>query len=95
MSTLLLEPPSVFAHDFECYQHDPSDRPAGGTCAPERDGAYDRLTLDDLVTSVWEGLAVRATVSCPVCAGPMASSAGETGAETPVGACLSCGSRLS
>jgi hypothetical protein len=95
MSTLLLEPPPVFAHDFECYQHDPSDRSAGSTGAPERDGAYDRLTLDDLVTSVWEGLAVRATVSCLVCAGPMASGPGETGAQTPMGACLNCGSQLS
>ncbi len=98
MSTLLLERPPVFAHDFGrdlCYPHDPRDRSTDSACTSERNGAYDRLTLDDLVTGVWEGLAVRATVSCPVCAGPMASGSGETGAETPMGACLSCGSQLS
>jgi hypothetical protein len=95
MSTLLLERPPVFAHDFERYPPDPSDRPADSNCAPERDGAHDRLTLDDLVTSAWEGLAVRATVSCPVCAGPMSSRSSETREDTPTGACLSCGSQLS
>lgn len=98
MSPLLLERPPVFEHDFRrdpCYQHDSCDRPADMARTPERDGAYDRLTLDDLVTGVWEGLAVRATVSCPVCAGPMASGSGEAGAEMPMGACLSCGSQLS
>lgn len=94
MSTLLLERPPVFAHDFECSPCDPGDRPTDSASAPGRDGAYDRLTLDDLVTSVWEGLAVRATVCCPVCAGPMVSTSGEAGVGTPVGACLSCGSQL-
>jgi hypothetical protein len=94
MSTLLLERPPAVAKDFERDQRGRDDR-SDGACAPERAGAYDRLTLDDLVTGVWEGLAVRATVSCPVCAGPMASGSREAGAETPTGACLSCGSRLS
>lgn len=98
MSTLLLERPPVFAYGLrrdQCYPHDPSDRQADSTCTPERDGVYDRLTLDDLVTGVWEGLAMRATVSCPVCAGPMAFGSRDTGAEAPMGACLRCGSQLS
>jgi hypothetical protein len=98
MSTLLLERSPVFAHDFgsdSCYLHDLRDRPGDSPCAPKRAGAHDRLTLDDLVTGVWEGLAVRATVSCPVCMGPMTFDSNGTGAETPTGACLSCGSRLS
>jgi hypothetical protein len=101
MSTLLLERLPVVARDFGgnlCdphHLHDPRDRQADSARTPERDGAYDRLTLDDLVTRVWEGLAVRATVSCPVCAGPMAFGSRDTGAEAPMGACLSCGSQLS
>ncbi len=95
MSTLLLERPPVIGHDFACDPRGPHDQPADCAHTPKRCGAYDRLTLDDLVTGVWEGLAVRATVSCPVCAGPMAVSSGESGAEAPTGACLSCGSQLS
>jgi hypothetical protein len=94
MSTLLLERPPAVAHDFERDPRDVHDR-LDSACGPERAGAYDRLTLDDLVTSVWEGLVVRATVPCPVCAGPMTSAADEIGAEASTGACLSCGSRLS
>lgn len=94
MSALLLERPSLFAQDFECSPRDPGDRPADRTFVPGRDGAYDRLTLDDLVTSAWEGLAVRATVCCPVCAGAMASDSGDADIEAPVGACLNCGSQL-
>jgi hypothetical protein len=94
MSTLLLDRPPIVTHDFECDPCGLHDRP-DSACALGRAGAYDRLTLDDLVTGAWEGLAVHATVSCPVCAGPMASAAERTGAGTPTGACLSCGSRLS
>jgi hypothetical protein len=99
MSTLLLERPPAVAHDFERDRRRLRDWP-DSACGPERAGAYDRLTLDDLVTGVWEGLVVRATVPCPVCAGPMSSAAmtsaaDEIGAEAPTGACLSCGSRLS
>jgi hypothetical protein len=59
-----------------------------------RTDAHGRLTLDELITSVWEGLAVRGTVSCPVCRGPMANECrDEDGALS--GACLSCGTLLS
>jgi hypothetical protein len=94
MSTLLLERPPAVAHDLEGDPHGLRDRPSSAR-GPERAGAYDRLTLDDLVTGVWEGLVVRATVPCPVCAGSMTSAAGGISAEAPAGACLSCGSRLS
>jgi hypothetical protein len=94
MSMLLLERPAVVANDFECHPRVLRDR-VDSAYAQEQAGAYDRLTLDDLVTGVWEGLVVRATVSCPVCAGPMMSDSNGIGAETPTGACRSCGSRLS
>jgi hypothetical protein len=57
--------------------------------------AHGGLTLDDLITGVWEGLAVRDTVNCPVCQGPMASPS-PAGREDPLtGACIGCGTRLS
>jgi hypothetical protein len=57
--------------------------------------AHGRLTLDDLISSVWEGLAVRGAVSCPVCAGPMVAMASEQEEGTPTGGCFDCGARLS
>jgi hypothetical protein len=91
MTTLLLERSTALEEGFE---HDTHHRLGGALLAGHTD-AHGRLTLDDLITSVWEGLAVRATVQCPVCAGPMASGSRECGGSAPAGACLSCGSRLS
>ena len=36
---------------------------------------HSRLTLDDLITGVWEGLALHETVRCPACGGTMTSRA--------------------
>jgi DnaJ-class molecular chaperone len=91
MTTLLLERPLAVAHDFERDPHGQSDH----AHVLARTGAHGRLTLDDLVTGVWEGLAVRATVTCPVCAGSMTSGSDGANADTPTGVCLSCDSRLS
>jgi hypothetical protein len=90
MTTLLLERSPALDEGFE---HDARRRPDGARLAGRAD-AHGRLTLDDLITGVWEGLAVRGAVSCPVCESSMAagSSAHE---DTPIGACLNCGSRLS
>jgi hypothetical protein len=88
MSTLLLERPRAREGDFERHHR---NREA----VSERPDAYGGLTLDDLITGVWESLAVRAAVTCPVCEGPMASGVqGDEGAS-PTSACLNCGSRLS
>ncbi len=54
--------------------------------------AHGRLTLDELITGVWEGLAVRGAVECPVCASSMAL--GAHGDDQPTGSCLGCGSAL-
>jgi hypothetical protein len=52
-------------------------------------------TLDDVLAGVWEGLAARATASCPVCGERMEPARGE-GQQVPAGArCTSCGSSLS
>jgi hypothetical protein len=90
MSTLLLDPPLTLDYHFE---HETRRRPGDALCA-ERTDAHGRLTLDDLITGVWEGLAVRSAVHCPVCGGAMASDAHDDGPPM-TGTCLRCGSRLS
>jgi hypothetical protein len=93
VTTLLLErSPLLQASFVEVEKHDEHEE--GPLFARQAD-ARGRLTLDELITSVWEGLAVRDLVSCPVCAGPMKfdSPAGVEG--SPVGSCGDCGSRLS
>jgi hypothetical protein len=93
MPTLLLERAPALGEGLE---HEPR-RGLGDAGVTGRTDAHGRLTLDELITSVWEGLAVRGTVSCPVCAGPMASGAGERAddGESPFGICFECGARLS
>jgi hypothetical protein len=46
------------------------------------------LTLEERISSVWEGLQRAGTAECPVCRGPM-ERAGDSGH------CLRCGSILS
>jgi hypothetical protein len=50
-------------------------------------------TLDELITSVWEGLRAHATVECPVCHGEMAPEYG-VHARAVGGRCSACGSTL-
>ena len=59
----------------------------GGESSPAEAGGR-RLTLDQLVTSAWEGLLSAGSAPCPVCRGRM-----ELEADT--GRCGGCGSRLS
>jgi hypothetical protein len=89
--TLLLERPPTLDEGFECDAH----RRLDGALLAETADAHGRLTLDDLIVSAWEGLAVRGTVTCPVCASPMATRFPEHGGDAPTGTCLGCGSRLS
>jgi hypothetical protein len=90
MSTLLLERSPALDEGFE----QGARRRLGGAPLSGTVGAHGRLTLDDLITGVWEGLAVRDAVDCPVCASPMALRMSPSG-EAPMGACLDCGSWLS
>jgi hypothetical protein len=53
----------------------------------------DRVTLDDLLSSVWAGLAAHREVTCPVCRGSMAPRYG-SGAQPVGGRCRRCGSTL-
>jgi hypothetical protein len=89
--TLLLERSPALDEGFERDAHRRLD---GALLAGTAD-AHGRLTLDDLIVSAWEGLAVRGTVTCPVCASPMATCSPEHGGDVTAGTCLGCGSRLS
>jgi hypothetical protein len=91
MTTLLLERSPALGEGFGS---DARPRLDGALLAGATD-AYGRLTLDDLITGAWEGLAVRGAVACPVCASPMAARSPEHGGDAPTGTCLSCDSRLS
>ena len=70
------------------------DDPSSHGHAPRDDRSSDsRLTLDDLVVGVWEGLSSHHTVTCPVCSGKMAPRYG-SGARPVGGRCQRCGSTL-
>jgi hypothetical protein len=91
VTTLLLERSPALDEGFERQTR----RRLDGVLLAGKTDADGRLTLDDLITGVWKGLAVRGTVNCPLCEGPMASRSPVSGDDSPVGTCLSCGSRLS
>jgi len=91
MSTLLLERSQALDEDFE---RDVPLRLEGELFAGVTDG-HGRLTLDELITSTWEGLAVRGAVTCPVCVGPMTARVPEHEGDTPTAYCPGCGSQLS
>ncbi len=88
MSTLLLERASVSDRGFE---RDTRLRLDGALLAGMAD-VHGRLTLDELITGVWEGLAVRGTVECPVCASSMVLDS--RGDDQQTGFCRDCGSAL-
>ena len=70
------------------------DDPASHGHAPRDDrSSHSRLTLDELVLGVWEGLSSHHTVTCPVCSGKMAPRYG-SGARPVGGRCHRCGSSL-
>ena len=64
-----------------------------GHAPREHHASHHRLTLDQLVTGVWEGLSSHHTVTCPVCSGKMAPRYG-SGARPVGGRCQRCGSTL-
>ena len=88
MSALLLEhsPWAVGSSTDQC----PTVGGAGRSWEPARGG----LTLDELITGVWEGLSAGQTVRCPACGGAMAP-AREPGLRRAAGACADCATGLS
>jgi hypothetical protein len=81
--------------DPASHGHAPSDDdPVSHGHAPRDDrSSHSRLTLDDLVLGVWEGLSSHHTVTCPVCSGKMTPRYG-SGARPVGGRCKRCASTL-
>ena len=77
---------------------EPSARaPRDNAPAPSREPAARAprggQTLDDVLSSAWDGLAAHRSVTCPVCHGSMAPRYG-SGAQPVGGRCRRCGSTL-
>lgn len=64
-----------------------------GRAPREHTASHHRLTLDDVITGVWEGLSSHHTVTCPVCSGKMTPRYG-SGARPVGGRCKRCGTTL-
>lgn len=77
-------PPGLSHPDPEPGSPDPVT--ARGEREPRSGGG--RLTLEDQLEQIWEGLLAVGAAECPVCAGALE-------AENGHGACRSCGSTLS
>lgn len=90
MSTLMLERSPVFDKGFE---RDMLRRLDSALLARRAD-THGRSTLDELITGVWEGLAVRGSVECPVCGGLMDLRSHGDGDYRQTGSCMGCGSKL-
>lgn len=85
MSTLLLEAPLI----EDLFHSEVDQRPLVASRLNRVDG-HGGLTLDDLITGVWEGLASKKTVRCPACGGAMRSRP----AAPEVADCSDCGASL-
>jgi DnaJ-class molecular chaperone len=70
------------------------DDAAPQSAAPHDDrSSHNRLTLDQVITGVWEGLSSHHTVTCPVCSGKMTPRYG-SGARPVGGRCKRCATTL-
>lgn len=89
--TLIPIPPS-----FPRTGDDESGTLRGLAAGPETlfDGPGGGPSLDDVLSSAWEGLAARAVVDCPMCEGELVPEYGST-ARPIAGRCRRCGTRLS
>jgi hypothetical protein len=78
MSQLLLAPPPASPAGTNFAEQQPDSPVSGGR----------RLTLDERISKVWEGLLATGTVDCPVCRGRMERMGDR-------GRCLTCNSVIS
>jgi hypothetical protein len=70
----------------------PADPPQRGAVAePDARG---RLTLDEVIVGVWEGLHAHHTATCPICGGGMVARPG-SGPRPVGGRCTDCGTTIS
>jgi hypothetical protein len=70
----------------------PADAPLAGV--PEGRDARRRLTLDEVIVGVWEGLHADHTATCPICGGDMLPRHG-SGPRPVGGRCHDCGTTIS
>lgn len=93
MTTLTLMPlPPSFAHTGAV--EGATARGLAGEPESLFDGPGGGPSLDDVLSSAWEGLAARAVVDCPLCGGELVPEYGSQ--ARPVGGCCRrCGTRLS
>ena len=86
MAERIERPPSLFGDEPERRgEH------AGARRRDRDDGLSGRLTLDQAIVGIWEGLAAQATVACPICDGSLwPRPAGERAG----GRCADCGTTL-
>jgi hypothetical protein len=69
------------------------DKPPAPSREPASRAPRGGQTLDDVLSSAWDGLAAHRSVTCPVCHGSMAPRYG-SGAQPVGGRCRRCGSTL-
>jgi hypothetical protein len=94
MSTLTLERSAACAGGEQLHLEQLPFEAAHDTGPGDDAAPGGGLTLDHLITSVWEGLAARETVACPACGGEMTPHEG-AGACPVGGACRRCDAELS
>ena len=71
----------------------PSSEPATAHAPRNAPASRGRVTLDQVLSAAWDGLAAHHSVTCPVCSGSMAPRYG-SGAKPVGGRCTRCGSTL-
>lgn len=86
MAERIERPPSLFGDEPERRGEAAGAR--GRDCD---DGLSGGPTLDEAIVAIWEGLAARATVACPLCGGPLRP---RPAGGTPGGRCVDCGTTL-
>ncbi len=95
--TLSVDRPSLFDDLGDDRSRGPAARGRGPAERDQRPAgagaARHAVTLDHVISGVWDELSAHRTVTCPVCRGQMAPRYG-AGAQPVGGRCRRCGSSL-
>jgi hypothetical protein len=95
-ATLQFPHPTLFRDGrFTRDEAPATERPEHATAPAPRHApaSRGRVTLDEVLSAAWDGLAGHHSVTCPVCSGQMAPRYG-SGAKPVGGRCTRCGSTL-